>query len=282
MSQGLQIRELTAVIGSEVRGIDLSLPLAVEAKATLLGALRERLVLVFRGQQLSEEQHIQFARSFGEVHYPPVPTRHGGPPEINVLDQLNPRGDGADLWHNDNTYLEEPPLGSVLKAVKIPAVGGDTCFASMVAAYDALSPALQGFVDGLEAEHDLTSQLYKAVRRGNSDLDIEATRKRFPPVVHPLVRVHPETGHRALFANSNATTRILGLREEESEMLLAMLFRHVNRPEFQCRVRWDEGSVVLFDNRCVQHYAVPDYSERRIMHRITIRGDRPLGPGSSA
>jgi taurine dioxygenase len=278
----MRLREIAAVIGSEVDDIDLAEPLDAAEAETLRRGLRERQVLVFRGQALSEDQHIALARSFGEIHYPPVPTKHGGPPEINVLDQASPRGDGADLWHNDNTYLEEPPLGSILKAVKIPAIGGDTCFASMLAAYDALSPALRGLIDGLEAEHDLTRQLHKAVRRGNSDLDIEATRKRFPPVVHPLVRVHPETGHRALFANSNATTRILGLREEESDLLLGLLFRHVNRPEFQCRVRWQEGTVVLFDNRCVQHYAVPDYSERRIMHRITIRGDRPLGPVAAA
>ena len=274
----MKLRNLTAILGSEVEGLDLAKPLSETERGDVLRALHSRLLLVFRGQPLDEAQHIEFARNFAEVHYPPVPTRHGGPPEINVLDQVTPRGEGADLWHHDNTYLESPPMGSILRAVKIPAIGGDTCFANMVAAYAALSPALRSFIDRLHAEHDLTRQLEKAVRRGNSEVDIEATRKRYPPVVHPLVRIHPETGARSLFANRNATTRVLGLAEEESDRLLGLLFRHVNRPEFQCRLRWEEGTVAFFDNRCVQHYAVPDYDERRIMHRITLRGERPVGP----
>ena len=274
---GIELLPLTGAIGSEVRGVDLSRPLADDTLAQIREALLERLVLVFREQRLTEAQHIAFSRCFGEIHYPPVPTRHGGPPEINVLDQVHPKGDGADLWHNDNTYLAEPPMGSVLKAVRIPGSGGDTCFASMYSAYEALSAPLQELLDSLSAVHDITRQLVKAVSRGNSDLDVEATRARFPPVRHPVVRAHPLTRRRALFVNSNATVRIEGLPERESEMLLALLFDHVNTPDFQCRVRWDEGSLVLFDNRCVQHYAVPDYALRRIMHRVTIRGDRPLG-----
>lgn len=274
----LRVEPITPAIGGTVTGVDLARPLAPHVRERLERALDDRLVLVFREQCLSEAQHIAMARCFGEIQYPPVPTRHGGPPEINVLDQRSPRGEGADLWHNDNTYLEAPPMGSLLKAVKIPRTGGDTCFASLYAAYETLSPPLQEFVSRLEAEHDLTSQLRKAVLRGNSALDIEATRRRFPPVRHPLVRVHPRTGRRALFSNSNATVRVVGLQEDESDRLLAFLFGHVNRPEFQCRVRWDERTLVLFDNRCVQHYAVPDYAERRIMHRITIQGERPVGP----
>lgn len=272
-----KIAPLTATLGAEIKGLSLADASPEQSKA-IRAALLEHHVLVFRDQALDELGHLAFARSIAEIQPPPVPTRHGGSPEINVLDQTQPKGDGADLWHNDNTYLECPPMGSVLRAVMIPSVGGDTCFANMFAAYDALSAPIREMIDDLDAVHDLTNQLRKAVGRGNSTLDIEATRKRFPPVVHPLVRVHPESGRKALFANSNATVSIVGLTRAESDLLLRLLFEHVYSPAFQCRVRWQVDTVVLFDNRCVQHFAVPDYHDRRIMHRITLAGDRPFGP----
>ena len=270
----IEAEPLTATIGAVVTGVDPT-RLDDAQVADLRALLLDRLVLVFRGHRLTEAEHVGFATRFGRVHYPPVPTKHGGPPEINVLDQVNPAGDGADMWHNDNTYTAVPPMASVLKAVQVPTVGGDTCFASMYAAYDALSPALRDMVDDLRAVHDITRQVTKAVARGHADLDVAAMRAKFPPVEHPVVRTHPETGRKTLFVNPNSTTRIVGLHERESEVLLELLFEHVRSPDFQCRVAWTDDTIVFFDNRCVQHYAVPDYHERRIMHRVTLEGDRP-------
>jgi len=271
----LTIEPMTAEIGAEISGVDLRHPLTAEQRSTINDALLRHMVLVFRNQQLDEDEHIALARQFGDVHLPPVATRHGGPPEINVLDQVHPKGDGADLWHSDNSYIECPPMGSVLKAVRIPSVGGDTCFASMYAAYDALSPAMKRYVDGLVAVHDVTGSLTRAVQRGNADFDIDEMRRRLPPVEHPVVRTHPETRRPLLYVNAASTAYLKGVTERESEVLLALLYDMARAPEVQCRVRWCEGDVVFFDNRCVQHYAVPDYFERRVMHRVTIKGDRP-------
>jgi taurine dioxygenase len=270
------IEPMTAEIGAELRGLDLRVPLEPEQIAAVRAALLRHLVLVFRGQQLDERQHIAFARQFGEVHLPPVPTRHGGPPEVNVLDQVHPKGDGADLWHSDNSYIECPPMGSVLRAVRIPSVGGDTCFANMYAAYDSLSAAMRRYVEGLVAVHDVTASLTRAVARANADFDIDDMRRRLPPVEHPVVRTHPETGRQLLYVNAASTAYLKGVSERESETILAMLYDTAREPEVQCRVRWHEGDVVFFDNRCVQHYAVPDYVERRVMHRVTVKGDRPF------
>jgi taurine dioxygenase len=272
----LTIEPMTAEIGAEISGVDLSRPLDEEVKAAVHDALLRHMVLVFRAQALSEDAHIAFAQQFGDVHLPPVATRHGGPPQINVLDQVHPKGDGADLWHSDNSYIATPPMGSVLKAVRIPSVGGDTCFASMYAAYEALSEPMKRYVTGLTAVHDVTGSVTRAVERGNADFDIEEMRRRLPPVEHPVVRTHPESRRPLLYVNRASTAYIKGVSEHESEVVLALLYDMARSPEVQCRVRWAEGDVVLFDNRCVQHYAVPDYVERRVMHRVTIAGDRPF------
>lgn len=272
----IEVLPISGTIGAEVRGISPADAIDASTVAALRAALLQYLVLIFRDVDLTPDQHVAFAERFGALHYPPLPTKFGTRPEINVLDQTSGKGD-ADRWHNDNTYTAEPPMGSVLHLVVVPRFGGDTAFASMYAAYDALSPSMQRFVDGLRAEHDITRSLTRAIERGHTDLDLRATQERLPPVVHPVAIVHPETGRRALFVNPQSTTRILDLAEGESRMLLAYLYEHVKSPEFQCRVRWDERSVVFLDNRCVQHCAVADYHERRVLHRVTIKGG-VLGP----
>lgn len=281
---GIEVAALTPSIGAELRGLDLSRPLAADERAAVRAALLQHLVLVFRNQPLTPEQHIAFASQFGAIKRPPVPTRHGGPPELNVLDQTEPRGEGADNWHADNTYTETPPMGSILRIVQLPSAGGDTAFASMVAAYEALSPPLRALCDELTAVHDVTRSLTKAIARGHSLANLRERKAQLPPVEHPVVIVHPETGRRALFVNVNSTTRIVGLSEAESGALLRFLFEHTKQPEFQLRLRWEPGTVVFLDNRCAQHYAVADYRERRILHRVAIEGQRPQGlrPSCSA
>ncbi len=272
----IELVPVSGTIGAEVLGVSPADDIDEATVAALRAALLEHLVLIFRHVTLTPDQQVGFARRFGALHYPPLPTKFGTRPEINVLDQTSGKGD-ADRWHNDNTYTAEPPMGSVLRVVTVPRVGGDTGFASMYAAYDALSPSMRDLVDGLWAEHDITRSLRRAIERGHTDLDLQATQQRLPPVVHPVAIIHPETGRRALFVNPQSTTSILNLSEGESQMLLDFLYEHVKSPEYQCRVHWDEHTVVLLDNRCVQHCAVADFHERRVLHRVTIKG-QALGP----
>jgi taurine dioxygenase len=272
----IEILPVTGAIGADVHGVDPSQPLDDNTVDELRKAWLEHLVLFFRNVDLTPDEQIRFARSFGEIQPPPLRTEHGGPPEMNVLDQTDPKGDGADTWHNDSTFSAEPPMGSVLRLVKVPSVGGDTCFANMYTAYEALTPTMKNHIDGLEAVHDIMPQLIVANERGHTKLDFDAARRQYPPVRHPVVRTHPETGRKALFVNSNHTTHIYGVPKAESDHILALLYDHVKSPEFQCRFRWDEHSLIFLDNRSSQHYAVPDYHERRILHRVQLKGDRPF------
>lgn len=268
----IEITPVTAVIGGEVRGVDLGQDLSDVDVKVLRQGLLDHLVLFFRDQRISDEEQLAFALRFGPMHVSPLQTVHQDAPEIVVLDQVHPRGEGADEWHSDNTFLADPPMGSILRAVQLPPVGGDTCFASMYAAYEALSPAMRAFVDGLRAVHDITNPLRKAIRDGHSTLDLTEMQRKCPPVEHNVVVTHPETGRKGLFVNRNSTTHIVGLSDREQDVVLPFLFDHVRSPEYQCRFHWEEGSIAFWDNRSVQHYAVADYHERRIMHRATIAG----------
>jgi taurine dioxygenase len=192
-----------------------------------------------------------------------------------VLDQTTPEKDGSNSWHSDSSFLERPALGSVLRAVELPPLGGDTCWASMYAAYEALSPRVQALLDGCTAMHDIVVPLEKAIAGGHSvGSDLASIRAAWPPTEHPVVRT-PATDA-GVYVNNNFTTRINGIAKEESDVLLPYLLQHVQRPDFQVRFRWEPGSVAFWDNRCTQHYAVQDYSgHRRVMHRVTITGERP-------
>jgi len=268
----IEVRPLTAAIGAEVSGVDLGQELPDATVAAIRRAFLEHLVVFFRGQALSDEEHLALALRFGPLSVPPLATRYQDRPTVTVLDQVSPRGEGADEWHSDNTFMANPPMGSILRAVHLPAVGGDTCFASMYAAYEALSAPMRSLVDGLRAVHDITQPMQKAIAAGHTSLELAEMQERWPPVEHPVVATHPETGRRALFVNRNSTTRLVGLSERENDVLLPFLLDHVRSPEFQCRFHWETDSVAFWDNRCVQHYAVADYVERRVMHRVTVDG----------
>jgi taurine dioxygenase len=271
----IRILPVTPAIGAEVRGVDLRRPLEPDAVQELERALLAHHVLFFRDQDLTPEQQIAFARHFGPISIPPFAPKYGENPELIVLDQKSPKGEGADNWHSDNTFMREPPLGSILQAVLLPPQGGDTCFANMVAAYEALSEPIRVLISGLRAVHDITKPLQKGIAAGHTTARLDEMQAKWPPVDHPVVRTHPATGRKALFVNGNSTTRILGLTERENDALLPFLIDHVRSPEFQCRFRWEVGSLAFWDNRSTQHFAVPDYAERRVMHRVTIAGDEP-------
>lgn len=267
---------LTTTIGAEVDGIDLA-RLAPDEQTAVEAALLEHKVLVFRDQTIDDRAQRDFAARFGPVQRFPF----GEPvdpalPEVHAIATggPGPKVGNADIWHSDATFRADPPMGSVLRAVQLPACGGDTLFADTEAAYGSLSSSVQRLIEGLTAVHDFSHS--SAHRRPLHD--------RFPPIDHPVVRAHPVTGRPSLFVNRIFTVRINDLTERENAALLPMLCDHVASPDFQCRIRWLPGSVVMWDNRCTQHYAVADYAERRVMHRVVIDGDPVVAalPGGSA
>ena len=266
----MQIEPLTPTIGALVRGVDLSLEPDDATVAAVRQALLEHLVLFFRDQDLDDERHLAFALRFGTLSVPPLATSYQQTPTVTVLDQVSPKGEGADQWHSDNSFMARPPLGSMLRCVQLPSGGGDTCFASAYAAYETLPLPLRALADELDAVHDITKPMRKALLAGHTTLDLAETQERWPPVTHPVVIVHPETGRRALYVNRNSTTHLVGLTERQNEAILPLLCDQFRSPDIQCRFRWEPGSVAFWDNRSVQHYAVADYTERRVMHRVTI------------
>jgi taurine dioxygenase len=268
----IHVDKLTPHAGAEIRGVDLSQPLDERTFKEIHDALIDLGVIFFRDQHLTPDQHKAFGRLFGELHmHPAAPRELAEHPEILVIhaDEKSKHVAG-EVWHSDVSCDLEPPMGSILYMHELPPVGGDTLFASMYAAYDALSEPLKRFLEPLTAIHE-----GEHVYRGRYGVD--DTGKVFPKAEHPVIRTHPVSGRRALFVNSGFTTRIAQLKRPESDALLQFLFRHVETPEFHCRFRWQVNSVAFWDNRCVQHHAMWDYyPQRRHGHRVTIRGDKPF------
>lgn len=268
----MEIVKATPHCGAEIRGLDLSQPLGEATATALQRALGEHCVLFFRDQSLTPEQQKALGRQFGRLHlHPAFPDILDGHPEIMVIraDENSKRIAGED-WHSDVSCDPEPPLGSILYMQEVPPVGGDTLFASMYAAYEALSAPMRAFLAGLTALHDGEST-YRGRYEGMKESD-----GPYPQAEHPMVRTHPVSGRPALFVNRIFTKRIVQLGARESDALLAMLFQHIETPEFQCRFRWAPGSVAFWDNRCAQHHALWDYyPHRRRGLRVTIQGDRP-------
>jgi taurine dioxygenase len=273
----LSVRKTTGVIGAEVTGVDLSKPLGDDVRRKIEDLLLEHLVLAFRDQDITTEEQVRFAKQFGTIAEQPFYTKYGESPDYIVLDQVSPKGEGADSWHSDNSFMAEPPSAAVLRAVQPVEVGGDTCYANMYAAYEDLSEPLRKMIDGLKAVHDITLPFQRALDAGHAPpgvtlADIQAA---WPPVEHPVVRTHPITGRKLLYVSPSSTTKILGLTRRESDLLLPYLTDHVRSPDFQCRYRWEPGMVLFWDNRPTQHFAVADYAERRVMHRVALAGERP-------
>ncbi len=282
----IEVTPIAGALGAEIGGVDLAQPLDADTLAEIRRAFLEHLVIFFADQRLTPEQHKAFSRRFGPLAVMPyVKPLEAHPEIIAVRKEAEERSIsvfGGD-WHSDFTSLEEPPLGSVLYALEVPSHGGDTLWSNMYEAYDALSAGMRRLLDGMTAMH--SGHVYGAARpptgirtsqsieisRGNAEADVERP--------HPVVRVHPETGRKALYVNKIYTTRFADMTEAESRPLLDFLYAHATRPEFTCRYRWRQGSLAMWDNRCTLHYAVNDYDgQRRLMHRTTITGDRPVGP----
>jgi taurine dioxygenase len=272
------VKSLTPTIGALIERVDLSQAADDEVIAAIRAALLKHRVIFFEDQHITPTQHRDFAARFGRLHthplYPGVPEA----PEMFILDNHAGNPTDNDAWHTDVTFIETPPLGAVLYARQLPHEGGDTLWCNMRAAYEALSPAMQAFLSQLDAVHDFARGFPArgtVATAAGSDKHARAVEEH-PPVVHPVIRTHPETGEDALFVNYGFTARIKGLRRKESDAILAMLFDHIQKPEFHVRWRWKENAIAFWDNRITQHYAVNDYlPHRRVMHRATILGDRP-------
>ena len=268
----LHFEPIAGALGAEVSGIDLREPLAPEVQKELHDGWMEHLVLFFREQPVSRDEHKDFARNFGELHVHPVlhPLKDEGHPEIVVLASDEKRKFVADRWHSDVTFQRVPPLGSILHGVKVPAAGGDTMWANMYAAYEALSNTMQRLLSDLRALNDGGGFRIIASERGKQDLEADVT------ALHPVVRTHAVTGRKGLFVNSSFTKEIDGMKPAESRALLRFLFKHIDQPEFACRFRWRDHSIAMWDNRCTQHRVVRDnLRDLRHMERVTIVGDGP-------
>ena len=264
---------LSPTVGAELGGIDLAEEMDDETFTEVHRALLEFKVIFFRDQDLTPEQHVAFARRFGELETHPFAPHRDGHPEVMVLKKNERMGGLENVWHSDVTWRLQPSLGSVLLAREVPAVGGDTLFCDMYAAYDGLDEETRAKIDGLTAVHDFTHTFGRFM----SEEELAKKRVEFPPAEHPVVRTHPETGRKGLYVNGFFTSYIVGLERSESDRLLELLYRQATVPEYQCRFRWRQHSVAFWDNRAVQHYAASDYyPSRRRMERVTIIGDTPV------
>lgn len=274
----IEVAPVAGALGAEIHGVDLAQPMDDALFAEIRQAFHDHSVIFFRDQSITPEQHLAFARRFGPVNVNRFFTPVAGYPEIaEVRKEPDQKKNIGEVWHTDHSYDEVPALGSMLVARDVPAFGGDTMFASMYAAYDALSDGMKRTLEGLRAVHSSRHVFGHQAAYHHNDLKgrLHNPDAATQDAVHPVVIRHPETGRKALYVNSNFTIGIEGWTREESEGLLGFLYRHGQRPEFTCRFRWRNGSVALWDNRSTWHFAINDYhSQRRLMHRITIEGTK--------
>jgi taurine dioxygenase len=275
----IQVEPVTGALGAEIRGIDLSQHLSDEVVADVHAALMDHLVLFFRDQTMTPEQHKAFGRRFGELHIHPITVPMTGHPEIiEVIKEADETGNWGDEWHTDLTALPEPPMGSILYAKEVPPFSGDTQFANMYLAYETLSPTMRAFLDPLVCRHVQNIAGYSGYR-SMANMATQPSQ-----AAHKIVRTHPVTGRKALFLPRPGAGFLEGLSPAENDAVFRLLYEHAQNPDFACRFRWKKNSVAFWDNRCTRHRVTADYfyekrgfePHRRHMHRVTIQGDRPI------
>ncbi|MBW1216053.1 taurine dioxygenase [Pantoea allii] len=278
MNEKLEIKPLGPFIGAQVGNLDVSRPLSDAQFEQLYHALLRHQVLFLREQVITPEQHRALAIRFGDLHIHPVYPHAEGVEEIIVLDTHQDNPPDNDNWHTDVTFIQTPPAVALLASKVLPECGGDTLWTSGIAAYEALSAPFKTLLAELQAEHDFTKSFpeYKHRNTPEEHQRWQQAVAKNPPVYHPVIRTHPVSGKKALFVNEGFTTRIMDIRQKESEALLGFLFAHVTKPEFQVRWRWQPNDLAIWDNRVTQHYANADYyPTRRVMQRATVLGDKP-------
>ncbi len=274
----MQVRKIAGALGAELTGIDLAPGLSAAQAAEVRKALLDHLVIFIPGQNLTPAQFMAFAKAMGEpIEYPFVKGLDGFPHIIEVKKLEQEKVNFGGIWHSDTTYLDEPPMGSMLLSREVPPYGGDTMFANQYAAYDALSDTMKKLLDGLKGVSSSALADISKTREDRLRTDGKGEAPREYQAEHPVVRTHPETGRKALYVNVAHTAGIVGMTREESAPLLQFLFAHQVKPEFTCRFAWQPDTIAFWDNRCAQHNPVNDYHGfRRIMHRITLKGDVPV------
>ena len=277
--QNLTVKPLAGALGAEIGGVDLSNPLDEATRNEILQAFYEYLVIYFYDQDITPEQHIEFAKLFGELQRIKHMMSEEGYPDLQPVRRLpdeKTKVVGVS-WHNDSTYMETPPATVAMRAINVPEAGGDTLFANLYLAYETLSPKLRDMLCGLKAVHSATRLFGKGADQSRFNMNKMDPEEGDREVLHPVIRTHPVTGRKCLFVNSTYTRRFEGMTEEESQPLLTYLYQHASRPEFTCRVRWRNNMMLLWDNRCVYHHAVPDYQgQYRYLQRVTTGGEIPV------
>jgi taurine dioxygenase len=279
----IETRKIAGSLGSEVSGVNLVDELSDDIVAEIRTALLENLVIFFRNQDLTPERQLAFARRWGDIHLHPFMVGMEGHPEVlRIVKTPQDKKNFGGSWHTDQMFSPKPAMGTILYAVEVPSVGGDTMFTNQYLAYETLSDRMKSLIGGLRSVC-VGDNFKKNGGRSRKDMyprqmsqmmvkdpgDIQTTS------VHPLVRTHPETGRKALYIGGHVQS-FDGMTDEESQPLIDLLMKHSTRPEFTCRFRWEKGSMAFWDNRCTQHFAVNDYpAETRIMHRVTVCGDSP-------
>jgi taurine dioxygenase len=280
--RSIQVQPISGALGAEISGVDLACDIDDAVVGEIRRALVENCVIFFRGQKLSPERHLAFGRRFGALQvHDFVEGLYENQEILEVrkeADELRNFGGG---WHSDVSYLEQPALGSVLYAREVPAYGGDTMFSNQYLAYETLSDGMKSMLGEMRAMHSARKSygLYamRAMQDVKASMNFRFTEEAHAEVDHPVVRTHVESGRKCLYVHGGFTTRFQDMSEEESAPLLNYLYQHAVRPEFTCRFRWEKGSIAFWDNRCVQHNAINDYhGQRRVMHRVTIEGERPV------
>ncbi len=278
-SDGVTVTRAGVSLGAEISGVDLTKPLPDDQFNAIDAALVEHEVIVFRDQNITSDHLTAFGRRFGELSvHPFAPMDEAAPEVIQFRNDENSAPYGTDNWHSDETFRAEPPMATVLCAKVVPALGGDTMYASMSAAFEGLSDRMQRFVSGLEAIHDILPFRPLFGNSASDRRELQRFELKYPLQVHPVVRVHPVSGRKVLFVNPVFTVGIKDMDENEGRALLEVLYRQALVPEYQYRHRWAPHTLVMWDNRSVQHYAVHDYfPQRRYMERVTIRGGPVVG-----
>ena len=273
----IKVKPYTEALGAEILNINLGRKLSEKNVSLVKNALNKYHVLFFREQDISSKQFINFGKNFGSLEIHPLIPTLPGHPEIIEMKSLEtgpaPMARNSEVWHSDMSYTKVPPYAGILKAMDIPESGGNTMFLNAALAYEALSGSMKKFLSKLKAVHSI-------VKTMNSDelLDSNSLKRfimmneKLPPIEHPIIRTHPETGKKLIFVNEIFTSHITGLNSNESDAILQFLYRHIHNPNFQCRFIWQQNSIAFWDNQITQHYAVADYSSLRTMHRLTVDG----------
>ena len=270
------IRPVAGALGAEIQGLDLAKELSTADSQQLRQLLNEHEVIFFRDQDITPARQKALALSFGPLQTHPAYATIEGFPEITILESTPDKPTKIEAWHTDMTFREHPPMGTVLKSVVVPPKGGDTLWSSMTAAYNGLSPQMQQFLQGLTAVHEFAHGFRESLAEPGGKERLAAAVAANPPVRHPVIRTHPETGKKVIFVNALFTTHIEGLKAAESDALLQFLFEHITTAEYTCRFQWRPHSIAIWDNRSTQHKPINDYfPAHRRLERITIDGDRP-------